>query len=186
MTSSASTKRGRRRHRGKKRSKHALGQMNKAMGEFLTAQGRVELTMLLLLMMIRDEDYEWLFDEISKRTFRQKIEFFKLYTGDDEQFSPDNLILRDQIYKDLDTLLPQRNSIVHGETYEDQFKGRQKQPYRVGVIKKNIKYLEDYSMDKHGPNVFSVKQEQDATALANQIWRNINRIRGMEGSRWWD
>jgi hypothetical protein len=71
--------------------------------------------------------------------------------------------------------LPQRNSIVHGETYEDQFKGRPKQAY-----------LEDYSMDKHGPNVFSVKQVQDATALANQTWRNINRIRGIEGSLWWD
>jgi len=160
--------------------------MNKAMGEFLTAQGRVELTMILLLMMIRHEDYEWIFDEMSNRTFGRKIEFFKEYTSDDDDFSPENLVLRDQIYKDLDTLLPQRNSIVHGETYEDEFKGRPKQPYRVGVIKKNIQYLEDYSMDKHGPNVFSVKQVQDATAVANQTWRNINRIRGIEGSLWWD
>lgn len=54
--------------------------------------------MILLLMMIRDEDYEWLFDEMSKRMFSQKIDFFKEYTSDDEQFSLENLELRNQIY----------------------------------------------------------------------------------------
>ncbi|SDK27759.1 MULTISPECIES: hypothetical protein [Bradyrhizobium] len=186
MTNSAQTKRGGRRYRAKQRGKLGVGRMNKAMGEFLTAQGRVELTMILLLMMMRDEDYEWIFDQMSEKPFGDKIKFFKKYTADESQFSPENLILRNQIYEDLDALLPQRNSIVHGETYEDQFKGRPKQSYRVGVIKNNIEYLEDYSMDKHGSNVFSVKQVQDATALANQTWRNINRIRGIEGSLWWD
>jgi len=163
-----------------------IDKMNKALGEFLTAQGRVELTMILLLMMIRDEDYEWLFDQMSERTFGDKIKFFKLYTSNGEQFSAENLVLRDQIYKDIDALLPQRNSIVHGETYEDQFAGRSKQPYRVGVIKKNINYIEDYSMDKHGPNVFTVNQVNDATALANRTWKNINKIRGVTHSAWWD
>jgi hypothetical protein len=79
--------------------------------------------MILLLMLIRDEDYEWLFDEMSARTFGKKIEFFKEYTSDDDQFTPENLILRDQIYKDLDDLLPQRNSIVHGETCRGQVVG---------------------------------------------------------------
>ncbi|NEW96870.1 hypothetical protein [Rhodopseudomonas sp. BR0G17] len=156
------------------------------MGEFLTAQGRVELTMFLLLMMIRDEDYEWLFDEMSKRTFGQKIEFFKCYTSDDEQFLPENFIIRDQVYQNLDALLPQRNAIIHGETYEDQFRGRPRQPYRVGVIKKNIQYLEDYTMDKHGPNVFTVKQVRDATALAVRTWKMINKVRGVTRSPWWD
>lgn len=187
MTSSAETKRGRRRRHGKLRAIHAgIDQMNKAMGEFLTAHGRVELTMILLLMMISDEDHEWLFDEMSKRTLGQKIDFFKLYTSDHERFSPENLVLRERIYKDLDTLLPQRNSIVHGETYEDKFDGRPKQPYRVGVIKKNIQYIEDYSMDKHGPNVLTVKQVKEATALANRTWKNINNIRGVVQSLWWD
>ena len=186
MTSSARTKRARRRHRGKVRSKHGIDRMNKAMGEFLTAQGRVELTMILLLMMIRDEDYEWLFDQMSDRTFGGKIKFFKEYTSDDEQFSPENLKLRDQIYKDLDALLPKRNSIVHGETYEDQFKGQTKQPYRVGVGKKNIKYIEDFSMGRHGENVFTVKQVNEATDLANSTWKNINKIRGVQRSVWWD
>jgi len=182
-----SSRRALRRQRGRRLAKRAnIDQMNKAMGEFLTAQGRVELTMILLLMMIRDEDYEWLFDEMSKRTFKQKIDFLKEYTGDDEQFLPANIQLRDRIYQDLDALLPQRNFIVHGETYEDKFKGRPKQPYRVGVIKKNIQYLEDYSMDKHGPNVFTVKQVKEATALANKTWKNINKIRGMTHSLWRD
>jgi hypothetical protein len=123
-----------------------INRMNKAMGEFLTAHGRVELTMILLLMLIRDEDYEWLFDEMSARTFGKKIEFFKEYTSDDDQFTPENLILRDQIYKDLDDLLPQRNSIVHGETYEYQFGGRPKQPYRLGV-KDTLRIFPWISMD---------------------------------------
>lgn len=179
------SKRARRRRRGKHQARNAnIDRMNRALGEFLTAQGRVELTMVLLLMLIRDEDYEWLFDEMSKRTFQQKIEFFKLYTGDDEQFTPENRILRDQIYKDLDELLPKRNSIVHGETYEHQFDGRPKQPYRLGVIKKNIKYIEDFTMDKHGPNVFTVRGVKEATGLGDRIWRNINKIRGVGQSPW--
>lgn len=160
--------------------------MNHALGEFLSTQGRVELTMFFLLMMVREEDHEWLFDEMSKRTFGQKIEFFKRYTSDDEAFSDEQIVLRDQIYKDLDDLLPKRNFIVHGETYEDKFEGRPRQPYRVGAIKKNIDYLEDYSIDKHGPNVFTVKGVKEATALGNRIWMNVNTIRGVESKLWWD
>jgi hypothetical protein len=179
------SKRARRRRRGKHQAKYAnIDRMNRAMGEFLTAQGRVELTMVLLLMQIRDEDYEWLFDEMSKRTFFDKIVFFKTYTSDDDQFTPENRVIREQIYKDLDDLLPQRNSIVHGETYEYQFDGRPKQPYRLGVIKKNIKYIEDFTMDKHGPNVFTVKGVKNAAALGDRIWRNINKIRGVGQSPW--
>lgn len=99
----------------------SIDEMNIAMGEFLTAQGRVELTMLLLLMMIGDEDYELLFDEMSKCMFGQKIDFFKRHTSDNDKFSPENLALRDEIYNDIERLLPKRNSIVHGETYLDKF-----------------------------------------------------------------
>jgi hypothetical protein len=54
------------------------------------------------------------------------------------------------------------------------------------VIKKNIQHIEDYSMDKHGPNIFTVQQVKDATALANKTWKTINKIRGVEHSVWWD
>lgn len=181
------SKRAKRRQRGKQRVVRSdIDRMNKALGAFLSAQGRVELTMFFLLMKVREEDHEWLFDEMSKRTFGQKIDFFKLYTSDDDAFSAEQLVLRYQIYKDLDDLLPKRNFVIHGETYEDKFEGRPRQPYRVGAIKKNIEYLEDYSIDKHGPNVFTVKGVKDAAALGNRIWMNINKIRGVESRLWWD
>jgi hypothetical protein len=135
----------RRQRRLRGRALEPLDQMHQALGEFLTAQGRVELSMLLLVMLIRDEDYEWLFDQYSIKTFGPKIDWFKEWTSNPEAFSSENQLILNQVYKNLIELLPKRNSLIHGETYQEEFKGRPKQPYRVGVIKKNIQYLEEFS-----------------------------------------
>jgi hypothetical protein len=158
--------------------------MNLALGEFLTEMGRVEFSMLLLVSLIRDEDIEWLFDQYSVKTFGPKIEWFKAWTSDPEAFSPENKLILDQMYKDLAELLPKRNSLVHGETYEEEFKGRPKQPYRVGVIKKNIAYLDQFSRAQFGDNVFDIQQVKAATKLCVRIWKGINKIRGVTVPMW--
>jgi hypothetical protein len=47
----------------------------------------------------------------------------------------------DSIISDLNGLLPRRNLIVHGMTYEVAFGGGETKAYRIGVPKGNIDYL---------------------------------------------
>jgi hypothetical protein len=56
-----------------------------------------------------------------------------------------------------------RNFLVHGETWEGAFKGKPRQPYRVGLVNKNLEYLDEFERAEHGPNVFDVQQVRDAT-----------------------
>ena len=162
-----------------------LDDMHQALGEFMSAQARVELAMVLLLMLIRDEDYEWLFDEHSLRTFGPKIDFFEKYTYDEQQFSKENWELKNQVIVWLKELLPKRNSIVHGETYVEKFEGRPKQPYRVGVEKKNIQYLENFSKAQFGTTIFTTAQVREATELCKKIYKAINKIRNVDNPDWW-
>lgn len=37
-----------------------------------------------------------------------------------------------------------RNFLIHGETWEGAFKGKPRQPYRVGLVKKNLEYLDEF------------------------------------------
>jgi hypothetical protein len=161
-----------------------MDEMNQALGEFLTEMGRVEFTMLLLVSLIRDEDIEWLFDQYSVKTFGPKIDWFKEWTSDPEDFSPNNRLILAEVYRDLAELLPKRNSLIHGETYVEEFDGKPKQPYRVGVINKNIDYLAEFSRAQFGSNVFSLDQVRAATGLCQRIRTGINKIRGVTNPTW--
>jgi hypothetical protein len=37
-------------------------------------------------------------------------------------------------------------------------KGKQHQLYRVGLVKKNLEYLDEFERAEHGPNLFDVQQ----------------------------
>jgi hypothetical protein len=121
MTSSASTKRGRRRHRANQRAKIRGAEMDKALGEFLTESGRVEFKMLLMVSLISEAPIEHLFDESSPLTFGKKIEWYKKWC-DFEGVSDEKKPLLQKIYNAVDDLLPKRNSLVHGETWDGAFK----------------------------------------------------------------
>jgi hypothetical protein len=102
----------------------SLDEMNQALGEFLTAMGRVEFTMLMVVDLVSDAGIEALFAEYAGKTFGGKIQWFKEWCAHcDEHFSDANRKLLQTIYKDLNEVLPKRNSLVHGETYEEEFLG---------------------------------------------------------------
>ncbi|MGY3077987.1 hypothetical protein ACVWZZ_004395 [Bradyrhizobium sp. LM6.10] len=42
------------------------------------------------------------------------------------------------------------------------------------------------SSAEHGPNVFTVTRVKEAMALANRIWENVNKMRDVQHSVWWD
>ena len=151
--------------------------MHKAMGEFLSELGRVEFTMLLVMSLYNEAPIEHLFDVYAGKTFGPKINCMKAWCPASE-FADHVKNILETVYKDLAELLPKRNYIIHGETWEGEFKGRSKQPYRVGVIKDNLDYLDEFDRAQHGPNVFDVQQVQDATRLCKKILDDLNRLRG--------
>jgi len=169
------SKRAKRRQRGKMRAKVGIARMNKALGEFLTESGRVEFKMLLLVDRISDAGLEHLFDEHSKESFGNKIKWFKKwcdFSGVSDKKKP----LFQKVYWKIDDLLPKRNFLVHGETWEGAFKGQPMQPYRVGVIKDNLEYLDEFDRGKHGENVFSLQQVKDVSAECRDICANLDAL----------
>ena len=82
-----------------------------------------------------------------------------------------------RLYKELDELRPIRNFLVHGETWEGDFKGKPRQLYRVGLVKKNLEYLDEFERAEHGPNVFDVQQVRDATKRCARIHQELTELR---------
>jgi hypothetical protein len=159
--------------------------MNQALGEFLTAMGRVEFTMLMVVDLVSDAGIEALFDEYAGKTFGGKIKWFKEWCAFcDEHFSDANRTRLRTAYKDLDELLPMRNSLVHGETYQEDLSGTGKKTYRVGVEKDNLEYLEEFSRGEKKGTIFSVQQVREATALCVRIRGDLNAIRGVTTPVW--
>jgi hypothetical protein len=133
--------------------------------------GRVEFKMLLFVDAmggLEDPPLEALFDEYSGKTFGPRVEWFKKYCDHYVEFDDQKEALK-KIYKVLDELLPKRNYIVHGETWEGTFEGNPRQPYRVGLVKKNLEYLDEFERAEHGPSVFDVHQVRIATKLCLNV-----------------
>jgi hypothetical protein len=85
--------------------------------------------------------------------------------------------LLDRVYKKPDLLLPKRNFLVHGETWDGQFKGKPKQPYRVGIVKKDPDYIDEFDRGQHGENVFSVEQVRFITRECRDIAADLDVLR---------
>jgi hypothetical protein len=145
--------------------------MHQALGEFLTEMGRVEFRMLLFVDAmggLEDPPLEALFPEYAGNSFGPKVAWFKKYCeyyGVPDAQKP----ALEKVYKDLEELRINRNFIVHGETWDGTFKGKPRQPYRIGIVKDNLDYLDDFEHSQHGPNVFDVEQVRAATKLCTQI-----------------
>jgi hypothetical protein len=132
--------------------------------------------MLLLMDIVNEAPLEALFDEYSGQTFGNKIKTFRKWC-DFGAVPDEHRPTLQRIYKALDDLLPTRNFLVHGETWEGTFKGKPNQPYRVGLVKKNLEYLDEFERAEHGPNVFDVRQIRDATRRCAEIQRDLATLR---------
>jgi hypothetical protein len=172
------TKKGRRSQRRRKQRRRAvkpLDRMHMALGNFLTEMGRLEFRVLLIGNMLSEEPMEYLFEGYAKLTFGPKIAWLKdrcAKSGTMEKYKAE----LERIYAEMDGLLKKRNYLTHGETYEESFKGNPRAPYRVGVTKDNVDYLDDFDHAQHGDNVFSIQQVKDATALCVKIRRDLEAV----------
>ena len=74
--------------------------------------------MLLLMDYLNEAPIEHLFDIYAPKTFGAKIDCFKSWCAlAGEEKKP----ILQTVYKDLETLLPKRNYIIHGEVARDLF-----------------------------------------------------------------
>jgi hypothetical protein len=159
-----------------RRAANAGDAMHQALGEFLTELGSLEFQMLLLMDLLNEAPIEALFADTTGKPFGEKIKKFKAWCdlGAADERKPALLA----IYKQLDALLEKRNFIVHGETREGAFKGKPRQPYRVGLVKDNLEYLDEFDRGEHGPNIFDVAQVRAATQDCRKIRKDIAALRG--------
>jgi hypothetical protein len=149
--------------------------MHLALGELLTEIGHLEFQMLFLMDFLNEAPIEAAFAETTGKPFGEKIKSFKTWcdSGAPEAQKP----ALQAIYKSLDELLPKRNFIVHGETREGAFKGKPRQLYRVGLIKNNLEYLDEFDRGEHGRNTFDVSQVKATSQLCRKILGAIADLR---------
>jgi hypothetical protein len=164
-----------RRRRQRRRAVKPLERMHMALGNFLTEMGRLELRMLLLGVMISEAPMEYLFEGYAKLTFGPKIDWLKERCAQSETMKKYTAEL-ERTYAEMSVLLKKRNYLTHGETYEETFKGRPRAPYRVGVTKDNVDYLDDFDHAQHGDNVFSILQVKDTTSLCVKIRNALEAV----------
>jgi len=148
--------------------------MHRALGEFLTECGRVEFLMIVFADYISEPGIERIFADLSG-AFGPKIAAFKKWC-DFSGVSKDKKPILDRVYKKLDELLPKRNFLIHGETHEAAFKGKSKQPYRVGIIKKDLDYLDQFDRGEHGENIFDLEQVRTVTKLCREIAADLHTL----------
>jgi hypothetical protein len=149
--------------------------MHRALGEFLTECGQVEFLMIVLANHISEAGIEAIFADLSG-AFGPKIVAFKKWC-DFSGVSKGSKPVLDRVYKKLDELLPLRNFLVHGETREGVLGGKAKQPYRVGIIRKDLDYLDQFDRGEHGANVFDLEQVRAATRLCREIAKDLHALR---------
>jgi hypothetical protein len=164
-----------RRRKQRRRAVKPLDRMHMALGQFLTEMGRLEFRMLLMGVMVSEPPMEYFFEGYAKLTFSPKIDWLKERCAQSETMKKYAAELA-RIYAEMAVLLKKRNYLTHGETYEESFKGLPRAPYRVGVDKTNVDYLDDFDHAQHGDNVFSIEQVKEATALCVKIREALEAV----------
>jgi len=149
--------------------------LHRALGEFLTAGGEVEFKMILFADLISECGIEQIFHDLSG-PLGNKIAKFKEWC-DFSGVSDAKRPILDRVYAKLDELLPLRNWLVHGETWEGQIAGHTKQPYRVGITRRDLDYLDKFDRGEHSENVFNVEQIEELTKFCREIADDLDLLR---------
>jgi len=141
-----------------------LNDLHLAMGEFLTESSQVENMMLALVTVCRgDRPMDKVFVEFMGKTFGQKIDTFKARCRT-RNFTDAHRKILDDVEGELDRLLPKRNLIVHGTTYQMGKDGTPPQPYGIGMTKAGEFMNEAIEQDFDAPHVFTVDRIKETTA----------------------
>jgi hypothetical protein len=141
-----------------------LSELHTEMGRFLTESSQVENMMYLLFSVAQKEHPPRdAFVYFNGKTFGGKIDAFK-EACDAYPFSEKHRVLLTQAYAELDRLLPKRNFIVHGTTYQMGIGEKLPQPYRIGMTKGDKNFMNNaIANNLEGPHVFTTSGISDVT-----------------------
>ncbi len=164
-------------------------ELHLAMGEFLTECSNLENELINLVMFCQpDRDSDDVFREMLNETFGNKLKEFKrvckVY-----KFSVAHRATIDAAIVDLDNLLPRRNLIVHGTTFDVSFGNEEPKAYRVGATKGNIEYMHEFLGKAANVETSFSPEQVRHVRLPNafiQAWSDIRRyIEGTRGRSKW-
>src|SRR5262249_13546295 len=142
--------------------------------------GRLEFQMLLLMDFLNEAPIEAVFAEVTGKPVGEKIKKFKEWCNlgvEDLDAGEEQKAALQVIYDHLDKLLVKRNFIIHGETREGAFRGKLSQIYRIGLVKDNLEYLDEFDRGEHGANIFDVSQIKAASEDCRKILEDIADLR---------
>jgi hypothetical protein len=135
-----------------------LDDLHLAMGHFQTESSHVENIMLSLYYVCTPaRSLEKHYNEFMDETFGGKITKFKA-ACDAYPFCDEHRAILVDAYGDLNALLPKRNFIVHGSTYQMGKGNKPPQPYWIGKRKGDFVFMnEAVANDFIGPHVFTAE-----------------------------
>ena len=118
-----------------------------AMGEFLTECSNLENVVVSLLMFCQPHrDFNEVHLEVLDKTFGVRLREFKKVCGA-YQFKAPHRATIDEAIIGLDDLLPRRNLIIHGTTFEISFGKKEAKAYRIGAPKGTPEQVREASAD---------------------------------------
>jgi hypothetical protein len=155
-----------------------------AMGEFLTESSQVENMMLMVVTVCqRNRPAAEVFVDFMARTLGKKIDEFKRVC-DAYPFTEKQRAILADAYMELDNLLPKRNFIVHGTTYEIGKDSIPAQPYRIGMKKGDLDSMNRFiAEDFNVEHAFSVDRLVQVTAECVALRRKIASVGSEELAR---
>jgi hypothetical protein len=152
-----------------------LNDLHLAMGEFLTECSHVENMMLGLVIVCRgDRPMDDVFVQFMGETFGGKIKIFKARCRT-RNFTDAHRKILDEVELELAGLLPKRNLIVHGTTYQLGKDGTPPQPYRIGMTKAG-EFMNEAIADLNAPHVFTVDRINETTAKFVALRANLGVV----------
>jgi hypothetical protein len=90
------------------------------------------------------------------------------------EFTKGQRAILDEVYAELDTLLPKRNFIVHGTTYQIGKNSDSVQPYRIGMTRGDFDHMNQFiAQDFDGPHAFTVERIALVTTKCVALRENL-------------
>jgi hypothetical protein len=149
-------------------------EMQITLGWFLTEVGDVEHVMFETILAVATEDANIVHKQFYEKTFGPKFQMLesavKHAAFDEHREGIDHLM------KMLRNLIPQRNNIVHGETFyisrRDEFKA-----FRVGFTRRNTAPWKNFDFKGNAENIFTADQIEGVANDCKAIKTDLDLIR---------
>ncbi len=138
--------------------------MNERLNELHLAMGEsLENLMLSLAIVCQTKPLQEINREFLDMTFGQKINALKRICGG-YRFGRDDQPHIDRAFDLLERILPKRNQIVHGSTYEIGIGDAEPTAYRIGAPRGNLEYMNEFLKNPQVAHSFTAVTVRRTTA----------------------